>query len=209
MDNQTPPQDNHDTAPLATDHDLPAQSTLLPDSPQPSLTQLIEALLFVAAEPMTLDQLTRILDVEAAEVVNAIDELSTIYAQRGIRLQRHNDHVMFVSAPEAAPTIRRFLGAQQNQRLSHAALETLAIIAYRQPITRAQIDAIRGVDSSAALRALLSRDLICEAGRLEVLGRPILYATTPTFLQQFGLTSLDELPPIEIPEAEKGDDEKE
>ncbi len=158
--------------------------------------QQVEAILFVASEPVTLEQLTKVLSVTPAEITSIIDELVSIYAQRGIRLQRYNDQYMFVSAPEAAPIVRRFLGVQQSQRLSPAALETLAIITYRQPITRAQIDAIRGVDSSAALRALLSRDLICEVGRLETLGRPILYATTPTFLQAFGLTSLSDLPPL-------------
>ncbi len=178
-------------------HDQPAQSILLPVSPQLSLIQQVEAILFVAAEPVTLEQLTKVLAVTPTEITSVIDELVSIYAQRGIRLQRYNDQYMFVSAPEAAPIVRRFLGTQQSQRLSPAALETLAIIAYRQPITRAQIEAIRGVDSSAALRALLSRDLICEAGRMETLGRPILYATTPTFLQAFGLTSLSDLPPLE------------
>ncbi len=178
-------------------HDQPAQPILFPTSPQLSLVHQVEAILFVAGEPVTLEQLTKVLEVTPAEITSIIDELVSIYTQRGIRLQRHNDQCMFVSAPEAAPVIRRFLGTQQSQRLSPAALETLAIIAYRQPITRAQIDAIRGVDSSAALRALLSRDLICEAGRLETLGRPILYATTPTFLQAFGLTSLSDLPPLE------------
>jgi len=193
-----------DTAPLnetamtttPNHHDQPAQPILLPDSSQLSLIQQVEAILFVAGEPVTLEQLTKVLAVTPTEITSVIDELVSIYAQRGIRLQRYNDQYMFVSAPEAAPIVRRFLGTQQSQRLSPAALETLAIIAYRQPITRAQIDAIRGVDSSAALRALLSRDLICEAGRMETLGRPILYATTSTFLQAFGLTSLSDLPPL-------------
>ncbi|WP_322511109.1 SMC-Scp complex subunit ScpB [Chloroflexus sp.] len=176
------------------------QPALFPDSAPPSLAQLIEAVLFVAGEPVTVEQLARVLEAAPAQITAALDELSQSYAQRGIRLQRHGDQVMLVSAPEAAPAIRRLLGAQNGQRLSHAALETLAIIAYRQPITRAQIEAIRGVDSSAALRALLARDLICEAGRLEALGRPILYATTPAFLQQFGLTSLADLPPVDFPE---------
>lgn len=177
------------------------QPPLFPPLPTPSLLQLIEAVLFIAGEPVTLEQLNRVLEVSPEQIEAAIEELSASYAQRGIRLQRHGDQLMLVSAPEAAPVIRRFLGSQNGQRLSHAALETLAIIAYRQPITRAQIESIRGVDSSAALRALLARDLICEVGRLETLGRPILYATTPTFLQQFGLTSLADLPPIDLPES--------
>ncbi|WP_298820891.1 SMC-Scp complex subunit ScpB [Chloroflexus sp.] len=178
----------------------PDQPALFPDTAPPSLLQLIEAVLFIAGEPVTVEQLARALEAPPEQVAAALDELSASYSQRGIRLQRHGDQMMLVSAPEAAPVIRRFLGAQSGHRLSNAALETLAIIAYRQPITRAQIDAIRGVDSSAALRALLARDLICEAGRLETLGRPILYATTATFLQQFGLTSLSDLPPVDLPE---------
>jgi segregation and condensation protein B len=98
-----------------------------------------------------------------------------------------------VSAPEAAAVIRRFLGLQSTARLS-IALEVLAIIAYRQPVTRAQVEAIRGVDSSSIIRSLLTRELIVEAGRLESVGRPILYATSATFLQQFGLSSLQDLP---------------
>jgi segregation and condensation protein B len=107
--------------------------------------------------------------------------------------------VQLVSAPDSARAVARFLGVQASGRLSPAALEVLAIIAYRQPLTRAQVDAIRGVDSSGTTRALLARDLIAEVGRLETVGRPILYATTPLFLQQFGLTSLADLPPMEMP----------
>jgi segregation and condensation protein B len=119
-----------------------------------------------------------------------------------VRVQRSGDHVQLVSAPESAAVVERFLGIGPQPRPSTAALETLAIIAYRQPITRAQIEAIRGVDSSGVVRALLVRELIAEAGRLETVGRPILYATTPEFLRQFGLSSLAELPEIELPKKE-------
>src|SRR5581483_5022177 len=107
--------------------------------------------------------------------------LSADCQTRGVRVQRQGDLVQFVTAPEAAAAIERFLGVQPQPRLSPAALEALAIIAYRQPITRAQVDALRGVDSSGVIRALLGRDLIAEAGRLETVGRPILYATTSEF----------------------------
>ena len=96
--------------------------------------------------------------------------------------------------------IERFLGGQPPARLSAAALEALAIIAYRQPITRAQVDAVRGVDSSGVIRARLGRELVVETGRLETVGRPILYATTPEFLRQFGLANLAELPPLDLPD---------
>ncbi len=194
----------HDSSAVTTELRQPSLPELTPTNPSLTTAQLVEALLFVASEPVTVEQLARALELPTVEVTAAIDELQVLYAGRGLRLQRHGDQISLVSAPEAAPAIRRLLGAQPAQRLSQAALETLAIIAYRQPITRAQIDAIRGVDSSAALRALLARDVICEAGRLETLGRPILYATTPTFLQQFGLTSLADLPPLDFPDDHAG-----
>ncbi|RRR72572.1 MAG: SMC-Scp complex subunit ScpB [Candidatus Viridilinea halotolerans] len=180
---------------------LPEQPTLPampPPLPQPSLGQLVESLLFVAGEPVTVRQLAQTLEVDEAALRVALDELAALYVGRGVRLQRHGDQVQLVSAPESAAALARFLGVQTSGRLSSAALEVLAIIAYRQPLTRAQVDAVRGVDSSGTVRALLARDLICEAGRLETLGRPILYATTPTFLQQFGLGSLAELPPMDL-----------
>jgi segregation and condensation protein B len=167
-------------------------------SSNPTLAQLVESLLFVAGEPVTIGQLAKALDTQPAGVEAALVELMAVPG-RGIRVQRLGDKVQLVSAPEAAPAIERFLGVQANTRLSAAALETLAIIAYRQPITRAQIEAIRGVDSGGVVRALLGRDLIAEAGRLETVGRPILYAVTDVFMQQFGLTSLDDLPPLELP----------
>ncbi|WP_129633300.1 SMC-Scp complex subunit ScpB [Candidatus Oscillochloris fontis] len=172
---------------------------------QPSLTvtpsplQLIESLLFVAGEAISVGQIGRALELDEAAIGAAIAELEAQCIHRGIRVQRHEDLVQLVSAPESARVIARFLGVEANGRLSAAALEVLAIIAYRQPLTRAQIDAVRGVDSSGTLRALLARDLISEAGRLETAGRPILYTTTPLFLQHFGLTSLADLPAMELP----------
>ncbi len=169
------------------EHPLPSGMTAI---------QLIESLLFVASEAISVAEIGRSLEMDVAVVETALSDLECQCQQRGIRLQRHGDLVQLVSAPESAPVIARFLGIQAQGRLSPAGLEVLAIIAYRQPITRAQIDAIRGVDSSGTVRALLARDLISEAGRVETAGRPILYATTPLFLQQFGLTSLADLPPI-------------
>jgi segregation and condensation protein B len=174
-------------------------STLTPD-------RLIESLLFIAGEPVAVGQLAAVLELSEQAVGAAIDELARVCTERGVRLQRHGDHVQLVSAPEAAAVIRRFLGLQSAARLSIAALEVLAIIAYRQPVTRAQVEAIRGVDSSSIIRSLLARELIVEAGRLESVGRPILYATTATFLQQFGLGSLKDLPmtdALEAPDGEK------
>ena len=117
--------------------------------------QLIESLLFVAAEPATVAQLARALELPADAVEAGLARLSAECAGRGVRVQRHGEHVQLVSAPEAAATVARFLGIESSSRLSAAALEVLAIIAYRQPLTRAQIEAVRGVDSSGVVRALL------------------------------------------------------
>lgn len=177
---------------------------LPPPQPPPSLVQLVESLLFVAGEPVSVAQLARALEAPGDAVEAALEQLASDCRERGVRVQRHGDHVQLVSAPEAARAVGRFLGVQASGRLSSAALEVLAIIAYRQPLTRAQVDAIRGVDSSGTVRALLARDLIAEAGRLETVGRPILYVTTPAFLQQFGLTALADLPAIELPVVSEG-----
>lgn len=174
---------------------LPAE----PTTNAPTTAQLIESILFVASEPVTIAQLAKALEIVPDAVEAALDDLHAASGTRGIRIQRIEDRVQLVSAPETAAVIERFLGVQANTRLSAAALEVLGIIAYRQPITRAQIEAVRGVDCGGVLRALLSRELICEAGRLEAVGRPILYATTAEFLHQFGLTSLRDLPPVEVP----------
>jgi segregation and condensation protein B len=179
--------------------EAPTQPTLSDMPAPPAPVQLVESLLFVAGEPVTLAQLARALELSADVVAAALAALEEQCRGRGVRVQRHADLVQLVSAPESARAVARFLGVQASGRLSPAALEVLAIIAYRQPLTRAQVDSIRGVDSSGTLRALLARDLVAEAGRVESVGRPILYATTPLFLQQFGLTSLADLPPMEIP----------
>jgi segregation and condensation protein B len=175
----------------------------IPPASKPTTVQLIESLLFVAGEPVTVTQLAHALELAPDAVEVALDQLASDFRTRGVRVQRSGDSVQLVSAPEAAAVIERFLGVGPQPRPSAAALETLAIIAYRQPITRAQVESIRGVDSSAVLRALLARDLIAEAGRLETVGRPILYATTAEFLRQFGLASLAELPPLDLPELEE------
>jgi segregation and condensation protein B len=162
-----------------------------------SIKLLLESLLFVAAEPVTIDQLTTTLGVEEEVVEETLDRLEAECAGRGIRLQRQGRQLQWVTAPEAAPYVERFLGLQVSKRLSTAALETLAIVAYRQPITRVEIEAIRGVNSDGVLRTLLGKGLIEEAGRLEQVGRPIIYGTTFQFLQYFGLSSLGELPALE------------
>jgi segregation and condensation protein B len=162
---------------------------------------LIESLLFVAAEPVALRDLARALELPMDAIEAALDGLAAELRGRGIRLLRHHDHVQLTSAPEAAAAIERFTGAQQSAtRLSNAALETLAIVAYRQPITRPGIEAIRGVDSSGAVRTLMQRGLVVEVGRLPNVGRPVLYGTSEEFLKQFGLASLEDLPPVDFPD---------
>jgi len=169
-----------------------------PDQNPPSLSLVarVESLLFVADEPVSAGRLASVLEVSEAEIEAALEQLEHECQARGVRLQRKGDRVQMVSAPEAASYIERFLGLELTTRLSPAALEVLAIVAYRQPITRAQIEAIRGVSCDAVLRTLVSRGLLEEVGRLEQAGRPILYATTFQFLQYLGLRSLEELPPL-------------
>jgi segregation and condensation protein B len=155
-----------------------------------------EAVLFIATEPLDYATLARALDLPAEAMPGVVAALRARFAGRGIRVQELAGHLQLVSAPEAGPTLERFLGGAQPNRLSAAALEVLAIVAYRQPLTRAQVEAIRGVDSSGVMRSLLARDLIHEVGRADSLGRPILYATSPQFLHLFGIESLDDLPPF-------------
>ncbi len=162
-----------------------------------TLVMLLEALLFVAVEPTPADRLAAVLGVSVERVQAGLALLEAQLQNRGIRLQRHREAFQLVSAPEAAAAIETFLGLDLTTRLSRAALETLAIIAYRQPITRPQIEAIRGVSSDGVIRSLLHRGLIEEVGRLEQPGRPVLFGTTFAFLRYFGLNSLDELPPLE------------
>jgi segregation and condensation protein B len=166
------------------------------------LTSLIESLLFVADAPVTSAQLAAALEVEPAVVEAALEQLAADYRQRGLRLQRKAGRVQLVTAPEAAPAVERFLGLELSSKLSPAALEALAIVAYRQPVTRAQVEAIRGVNSDSVLRTLINKGLIEEAGRLEQVGRPIIYSTTFEFLQHFGLQDMRDLPPLDLDKEE-------
>ncbi len=162
-----------------------------------SLQAQVEALLFVATEAVAVPRLAEILGVEIEEMEQALLILSHEYASRGLRVQRKGKRVQMVTAPEASQSVRKLLGLELTGKLSPAALETLAIVAYRQPVTRAQVEAIRGVSSDAVLRTLINRGLVEEIGRLDQVGRPIIFGTTFDFLQQFGITSLDQLPPLQ------------
>ena len=173
-----------------------------------SLAGAIEALLFVSPAALSVSQLASILDVSSREVNRSIDILDNQYKDpsefRGIRLQRHSGRVELTTAPEAAKWIERLLGYEISVHLSKAALETLAIIAYKQPTTRPQIDEIRGVNSDGVIRNLLAKGLIYEIGRASTPGRPFLFSTSAEFLQYFGLSSLNDLPPLELDEINQG-----
>lgn len=166
------------------------------DNGQPSSLALLESLLFVSSGPTSVARLAGALATTLPATRSLLQELGTSYTQRGLRLQWDGDYVQLTSTPEAAPVIERFLGLEVTTRLSQAALELLAIVAYLQPVTRPQMDQIRGVSSDGALRSLLSKGLVAEVGRQETPGRPILYGTTPEFLSYFGLTSLAEMPAL-------------
>ncbi len=182
-----------DSAPRAPSATPPAAA---PDQAQ--LPMLVESLLFVAAEPMPVVRLAQILGVsqEAVEIALADLGVACKSGGRGIRLQRKGDRVQLTTAPEAAPYVEQFLGLDVSSKLSPAALETLSVIAYKQPLTRADIEAVRGVNCDGVLRTLLARELIEPVGRLEQPGRPFLYGTTERFLQYLGLESLADLPPL-------------
>lgn len=172
----------------------------LPDS-GPSLTAMLECLLFVAGEPVASLQLATALEIPVTQVEKGLQQLDAELRGRGVRLQQHAGRFQLTTAPELAEAVESFLGLEATSHLTRAALETLAIIAYQQPVTRPQVDAVRGVNSDGVLKSLLSKGLVQEQGRAEGPGRPILYGTTPDFLRHFGLAGLRELPPLDLPDA--------
>jgi segregation and condensation protein B len=161
-----------------------------------SLSAKLEALLFVSGEPVAAAQLAAALDVSPSVIERGLNELDASLSTRGLRLQRHAGRVQLTTAPQLAELVEHFLGLEATTHLSRAALETLAIVAYQQPVTRPQIDSIRGVNSDSMMKSLLHKNLIFESGRADGPGRPILYSTTPEFLQHFGLSSILEMPPL-------------
>ncbi len=166
--------------------------------PTGSLTEAqLEALLFVAERPLTRREIAMVAGVDRATLDERLGDLEVTLAGRGIRLALSGERVELVTAPEAGALVARYVGADA-VRMSPAALETLAIVAYRQPITKGGVERIRGVDSEYSVRALLHRRLVTELGRAEAPGRPILYGTGFEFLERFGLTSLDDLPPLDV-----------
>lgn len=179
-----------------------ADEHVAPDEPSRLSVAQLEALLFVAERPLSRREIAATAGV-GPEVVDArLGDLEVALRGRGIRLVVAGEEVELATAPEAGALIARYVGAD-GVRLSPAALETLAIVAYRQPVTRAVVERIRGVDSDYVVRSLLHRRLIAEQGRADSPGRPILYGTSFTFMERFGLTSLDDLPVLEAEVAER------
>jgi segregation and condensation protein B len=162
----------------------------------------LEALLFVAERPLSRREIATLAGVDRAAVDALLGDLEVALHDRGLRLVAAGDEVQLVTAPDAGSLIARYTGAE-GSKLSPAALETLAIVSYRQPVTRGVIERIRGVDSDYVLRTLLHRRLVVEQGRADTPGRPILYGTGFDFLERFGLTSLDDLPPLDTDAAER------
>jgi segregation and condensation protein B len=173
------------------------------DLPGDALTEsLLEALLFVAERPLGRRELATITGASPETVDALLGDLEVTLAGRGIRLLVDGDRVALASAPEAGLLIGRYVGREPT-RLSAATLETLAIVAYRQPVTKSAIERVRGVDAEYALRSLLHRRLVVELGRADAPGRPILYGTSVDFLERFGLLSLDDLPLLDAAVAER------
>ncbi len=190
------------TEPVGTLPEDALTSEQAPPVPELSLAAQLEALLLVAPSPTLIARFAQVLEVEEAAVQAALSDLSEAYSRdhRGLRIIRKGDRAHLTTAPEAALLIEKFLGLDLTTRLSAAALETLAVVAYRQPLTRGDIESIRGVNCDGVLRTLITRELIEPVGRLEQPGRPFLYGTTLQFLQYFGLEGLEHLPPLPSPE---------
>lgn len=166
---------------------------------QTQIQRILEAILFASGERMEISRLAAVLEVDESEIEEAADALANqlAFERRGIRIIRLERGYQMVSSGEMADYVTKALETRKPPKLSSSQLEALTIIAYYQPATKAMVEQIRGVDSSYSVAALLNKKLIEEAGRLNVPGRPIQYRTTPDFLRTFGLSSLEDLPPIE------------
>ena len=160
------------------------------------IPQILEAILFVAGEPVAVADLAQALEVSEMEIMHAVEELQRECERRGVTIHRYGDHLRMETRPEYAPYVERLLQPVQRQTLSQTAMETLAVIAYRQPVTKGEVEQVRGVKCDYSVQSLLHKGLIREAGRKEALGRPILYATTDRFLEHFGISDIRELPPL-------------
>ena len=189
--------DDLETAPESEpDAERGAEADAEPPAPLELTEAALEALLFVAEKPLTRREIAVLAGVERSVVDERLGDLEVSLERRGIRLVASGERVELVTSPEAGALIARYVGADAI-RLSPAALETLAIVAYRQPMTKAAVERIRGVDSDYSIRSLVHRRLVVDLGRADAPGRPILYGTGFDFLERFGLTSLDQLPPLD------------
>ena len=189
--------------------EMPAAEMPAPESPAaaPDTTEdraaielteaALEALLFVAERPLTRREIAALAGTDRATVDERLGDLEVSLQQRGIRLLIDADRIELATAPEGGALVARYVGVDA-VRLSPASLETLAIVAYRQPVTKSAVERIRGVDSDYTIRTLLHRRLVVELGRSDAPGRPFLYGTGFDFLERFGLTSLEELPPLDV-----------
>ena len=173
-----------------------------------SLKGRIEAILFVAGEAVSIRDLAKALQTDEKELKEALREVGSEYdyEQRGFMLKRFGDKVQLATRPMYSEDVLRLLQPVQQQSLSQAAMETLAVVAYKQPVTRAEVEQIRGVKCDYSLQSLMMKGLIQEAGRKDTIGRPILYATTDTFLSHFGIQGLEDLPPLPAIENETGEE---
>lgn len=156
-------------------------------------------MLYIWGQPLAAKDAADVVDISKKDAIEIFEELSDEYEKegRGIMIRRVNESFQFVTRPENADIVKRLCTPVKVRRLSQAALEVLAIIAYRQPVTKGEIDSIRGVKCDRVIEGLMNKDLVCEKGRSDAVGRPMLYATTDTFLKNFGFATLDELPEIE------------
>lgn len=173
-----------------------ARETLRPDARETELVRSVEALLFVASESLSIERLAKLTGAEHVETALALQRIAREYAERGIVLREIAGGYRFASSPQAREAVQAYLLPPKTS-LSPAAMETLAIIAYRQPVSKGDIEAVRGVNVDSVVTTLLDRGFIAEAGRRDVPGRPMLYKTTTAFLEAFGLRTLAELPPVE------------
>lgn len=167
-----------------------------------TLSGRIEAILFVAGEPVRVDEMAKALNVTVRQVENEITKLRDEYDfhQRGFTIKRFGHQVQLATRALYAEDVVHLLQPVQKQSLSQAAMETLAVVAYKQPVTRAEVEQVRGVKCDYSVQSLLQKGLIKEVGRKEALGRPILYATTDKFLEHFGISDIRELPPLPDPQ---------
>lgn len=186
-----------------TEKTLQTEQTRLPGPDMPELSErvgIVEAILFVTGNAVEKREICRAMEITEGELEETLDALESGYdfERRGLRLLRFGAHVQLATRPDYAPYVEKLLQPVQKQTLSQAVMETLAVIAYRQPVTKAEIEQVRGVKCDYSVQSLVAKGLIEEVGRKEALGRPILYGTTDAFLRHFCLSSLADLPQIDF-----------